>query len=415
MSPSNITTNLFLPSKTLVVGCLLAASGLSAAAVINGEVEKLKASPTIEATILNTSKGGAQWYSYSVAMEPHNGMPCCLISEGATFCDLDNRSTSWSVQDSDDQNSAALEILFKAENGETSDLILAGDACQIRAGEQRIFRFDNISEKASLGFLERLTNHSNSGLASKATAAIALHKGALAQSMLESHINSAESETRRNGIFWLGEARNQAGYRALLRVISDAGRSEDERAHAVFALSLNKYSESKDALSKIALTSPNTRLQGEAVFWLAQHHKSEAEPVIQDILDSAKETKLKKKAVFALAQIKTDSSWSELTRLAESSKDQEVKLEAIFWLSQDQSRDPSAILLTLADGAQPRAVQDKAVFALSQLKRELATPALIGLSKSATSRFVKKQVLFWLGQSNDPRALDYLEQLLTSS
>jgi len=40
-------------------------------------------------------------------------------------------------------------------------------------------------------------------------------------------------------------------------------------------------------------------------------------------------------------------------------------------------------------------------------------PKLIEVATSNRNAEVRKQAMFWLGQSNDPRALDFFEKLLT--
>jgi HEAT repeat protein len=58
-------------------------------------------------------------------------------------------------------------------------------------------------------------------------------------------------------------------------------------------------------------------------------------------------------------------------------------------------------------------VKKQAVFALSQLPKSEGVPLLIELAKSNRNAVVRKQAIFWLGQSRDPRALDFLEEILT--
>jgi HEAT repeat protein len=58
-------------------------------------------------------------------------------------------------------------------------------------------------------------------------------------------------------------------------------------------------------------------------------------------------------------------------------------------------------------------VKKKAVFALSQMHNEDSVPLLINLAKTNHNPVVRKQAIFWLGQSHDPRALDFLEALIT--
>jgi HEAT repeat protein len=53
------------------------------------------------------------------------------------------------------------------------------------------------------------------------------------------------------------------------------------------------------------------------------------------------------------------------------------------------------------------------VFALSQLPKDESIPKLIEVARNQKSPEVRKQAFFWLGQSHDPRALEFIEQVLT--
>ncbi len=58
-------------------------------------------------------------------------------------------------------------------------------------------------------------------------------------------------------------------------------------------------------------------------------------------------------------------------------------------------------------------VKKKAVFALSQMPKDEGVPKLIEVAKTNRNPEVRKQAMFWLGQSNDPRALEFFEQVLS--
>jgi len=57
-------------------------------------------------------------------------------------------------------------------------------------------------------------------------------------------------------------------------------------------------------------------------------------------------------------------------------------------------------------------VKVRAVFALSQLPKDESVPLLIGLARANKNPQVRKQAMFWLGQSKDPRALAFFEDVL---
>ena len=57
-------------------------------------------------------------------------------------------------------------------------------------------------------------------------------------------------------------------------------------------------------------------------------------------------------------------------------------------------------------------VKKRAVFALSQLPKDDSVPQLIHVADTNSNPVVRKEAFFWLGQSQDPRALAFLEQVL---
>jgi len=52
------------------------------------------------------------------------------------------------------------------------------------------------------------------------------------------------------------------------------------------------------------------------------------------------------------------------------------------------------------------------VFALSQLPKDEGVPKLIELARTNKNAEVRKQAFFWLGQSKDPRAVAFFEEVL---
>ena len=53
------------------------------------------------------------------------------------------------------------------------------------------------------------------------------------------------------------------------------------------------------------------------------------------------------------------------------------------------------------------------MFALSQLPKDEGIPKLVRVARANRNREVRKDAMFWLGQSNDPRALAFFEEVLT--
>jgi HEAT repeat protein len=69
-------------------------------------------------------------------------------------------------------------------------------------------------------------------------------------------------------------------------------------------------------------------------------------------------------------------------------------------------------LRTIATNDPNEQIRKSAVFALSRLPGDEAATQLIAVADSSKDPAVRRQAVFWLGQSNDPRALEYLTKLL---
>ena len=89
-----------------------------------------------------------------------------------------------------------------------------------------------------------------------------------------------------------------------------------------------------------------------------------------------------------------------------------VRKQALFWLSQTASRRVAPELAAAVDDDPDVEVKKQAVFALSQMRAEEGVPHLIRVARTNRHRQVRKQAIFWLGQSDDPRALSFFEEVL---
>jgi hypothetical protein len=121
------------------------------------------------------------------------------------------------------------------------------------------------------------------------------------------------------------------------------------------------------------------------------------------------------KAVFAATLADSVTTWPDLLRLA---RDPDVpggtRRSAVFWVSQAAEAAATRGLDSLAgDGRVDREVREQAVFALSQRPKDEGVPALIRIATTHSDPEIRRRAIFWLGQSNDPRALELFETLLT--
>jgi hypothetical protein len=106
--------------------------------------------------------------------------------------------------------------------------------------------------------------------------------------------------------------------------------------------------------------------------------------------------------------------WRELLGIAkDQDRPREVRSSAIFWVSQAAGEAATAGLQEMVDD-EDRRVRESAVFALSQRPADESVPALIRLARTHRDPAVRRSAIFWLGQSKDPRAVGYFEEVLAA-
>lgn len=120
-------------------------------------------------------------------------------------------------------------------------------------------------------------------------------------------------------------------------------------------------------------------------------------------------------AIFAASLADSAVIWRELLGLArDRSLRAETRKQAVFWLGQAAEQAATAGLdsLTAADDESIE-VREAAVFALSQRPRDEGVPALVRIARTHRDARLRRRAMFWLAQSNDPRAIDLFEEILT--
>lgn len=91
-------------------------------------------------------------------------------------------------------------------------------------------------------------------------------------------------ETRRQAVFWLGQAAGDAATKGLDSIAGDAGGDIEIRKQAVFALSQRPADEGVPVLIRIARTNRHPELRKSALFWLGQSEDPRALTLFEEIL-----------------------------------------------------------------------------------------------------------------------------------
>ncbi|HSB64528.1 MAG TPA: HEAT repeat domain-containing protein [Thermoanaerobaculia bacterium] len=121
----------------------------------------------------------------------------------------------------------------------------------------------------------------------------------------------------------------------------------------------------------------------------------------------------KKEGVLAaLASHADPAAIPALIDLARHDASDHVRGQSLFWLAQRAGRKAVGAITDAIANDPETEVKVRAVFALSQLPKDEGVPLLIDLARRNRNPAVRKKAMFWLGQSKDPRALAFIEEVL---
>jgi HEAT repeat protein len=200
-----------------------------------------------------------------------------------------------------------------------------------------------------------------------------------------------------------------------VRVLTDLARQGDSRHlhdSAVFAISVHQTNAATTALVSLAGPSNDLGLREKAAFWLASQRGQDGLAAIQRFARDDSDSKFREKLAFDLTLAKDPAALNELIRMAHEDSSPQVRKQAQFWMANKGSKRVTDDLRTIATNDPNEQIRKSAVFALSRLPSDEAAAQLIAVADSSKDPIVRRQAIFWLGQSNDPRALEYLTKLL---
>jgi hypothetical protein len=152
---------------------------------------------------------------------------------------------------------------------------------------------------------------------------------------------------------------------------------------------------------------------GKAVHWFTSVAVNDSVSFLKSFIGANATRRLTDSATTAIALTDGQQPLNELIALARDGATANVKGSALFWLAQRAGQQAVGTINAAIENDPDTEVKKKAVFALSQLPKEQGVPLLIDQARNNRNAAVRKQAMFWLGQSKDPRALKFFEEILT--
>jgi HEAT repeat protein len=211
---------------------------------------------------------------------------------------------------------------------------------------------------------------------------------------------------------WLSEVKPDESVAFLSRLVDAKSQASRAIEGALLAISLHASPEATRALEQIALSDVPSHIREQAAFWLGVQRGHDGFLSLESLKNKSTDTEFRAKLAFDFAQNSDSGAEDELLRMAKFDPEAKVREQAIFWISQKAGKKASAAITDAIQNDPETDVKRKAVFALSQLPKDESVPQLIHVAETNSNPAVRKEAFFWLGQSQDPRALAFLEQIL---
>jgi len=217
-------------------------------------------------------------------------------------------------------------------------------------------------------------------------------------------------------VVWLTEVKPDESVAWLSTVVTSAPDAGDARERsgkqAVTAIALHDVPSADRALESFVAANQPEWLRADTAFWLGSARREAGARILKRMIDQDPSDKVRDKATFGLSVSPVPSALTALIDAAKTDKSTKVRGQALFWLAQKAGKEAVATITEAIDRDPETAVKKKAVFALSQLPKDEGVPKLIDVARNNRNPEVRKQAFFWLGQSHDPRALQFFEDVL---
>jgi HEAT repeat protein len=229
---------------------------------------------------------------------------------------------------------------------------------------------------------------------------------------------SAECELDSGGlpVHWLtgvASADSIALLGGFVNLTDDEGRNRHHRSEpALSALALHADPAADQAIERLIAPGQPEPLRERAAFWLGSARGHRGFEVLRRIVTEDQSDRLREKAIFGLSVSQEPEAVPLIIQVAKSDPSSRVRGQALFWLGQKAGRKAAAAITEAIDNDPDTDVRKKAVFALQQLPPDEGVPLLIQVARNNRNPAVRKQAIFWLGQTNDPRALRFFEEVL---
>ena len=232
--------------------------------------------------------------------------------------------------------------------------------------------------------------------------------------LMQTAKNDPDQETREQAVFWLGQVRSDRAVPLLEDLLKNSNDNEIKNK-ALFALSQQSAPRAGQVLRDFAeRETEDQELREQAIFWLGQKRSEDNATYLKGLYSRVKTDALREKIIFSLSQQRNFGNAEWIMKIALDPKESiEMRKQALFWAGQNGGASTESFA-SLYDKMTDSEIKEQLIFVLSQRGRDgKALEKLMDIAKTDKDKELRSKAVFWLGQSRDPRAAKFLEDLIS--
>jgi hypothetical protein len=353
---------LFVPGVNIVAGFILLAAQQTwaqsatdeAPKVVNGHVETRALSGLLPHEFQSLVDKTAEpiWVGYAEPQVAGDRLFCCgdytvtrdRVRGSCGNCRLEGRDDGTNVTSSGNGNvrlegGRRIVVLFRVEQKQIGKIRAVSEDCTLDAGGRNVIWLTGVKPPESVAWLAGFVveeKHGKHSLSESALTAIAMHADVAADRALESFVRPDKSEELRKDTSFWLGEARGKTGLSLLEKMAKSDPSPDVREEISFAYSVSHEPEALGDMIRMAHEDGSAQVRGQALFWLAQKAGEKAVGAIKGAIENDPDTEVKKQAVFALSQLPEDEGVPKLIEVAQTNRNREVRKQAMFWLGQSE-------------------------------------------------------------------------------
>lgn len=225
--------------------------------------------------------------------------------------------------------------------------------------------------------------------------------------------NDPDPETRGTAALMVGQLPGVDTVE-IVRELAEQDQSAEVMKHLLLGLGESDDPGAGKLLMDIAGNDEqDADVRGIALIALGERDEPEVTRYLQDVFDRSEDPDIQQQALIALSERNDDEdlkSWFMATA-KDTSRSLDARKMCLFWAAESGNMDAGDIRSLYADFDDPE-LRKQLIYSIAEIDSEAGVDLLIDIARDDPSYEMRQMAIFWLGDSGDPRALEFLEQLL---